>query len=78
MTAKELYEKLVSMGLENVELRVQYRDEGDDYYGYDSLGDEGDDYYGYDSLGDYDGYDSLGDEEDYGRYYGEKENVIYV
>ena len=42
MTAKELYEKLVSMGLENVELRVQYRDDGGDYYGYDSLGDEND------------------------------------
>lgn len=46
MTIKELYEYAVKNGLENKKARVQYRDGGGDYYGWDDLGEE-DGAYGY-------------------------------
>ena len=53
MNIKELYEALKEKGLEEEkELRVQFRDDGGSYYGYDTIGDEDYDYMYYDEKDD--------------------------
>ena len=35
LTVKEFYQYMVSLGAENFQMQVQYRDDGGDYYGED-------------------------------------------
>lgn len=40
MTIRELFEKACKEGVEDLRAKVQYRDGGGDYYGFDELGEE--------------------------------------